>query len=151
MVISDEDETMLIGHLQAVIDYFADKGPALTAAQRKMSSIGDERAGMLDVFPVEMNAHPEYRPGYINMTEVGKDVGALRRVLRIHAKGVEACSRLEDFDKMIGNDLLLAFNPHFGATREAAKRNQPGALDSYKRMAPYYPGGGAPPTASKTA
>ena len=28
--------------------------------------------------------------------------------------------------------------------------NQPGALDSYQRMAPYYPGGGTPPTPPPT-
>lgn len=148
ITISEADKTMLLGHLQAVIDYFEDKGPALTAAQRRMQSIGVERAGMLDVFPDEMNEHPEFRPTWINMPEVVKDVDSLRTLFCIEAKSDEACQRISDFCKLVGNDLLLAFNPHFGSTREAAKRNQPGALVSYQRMAPYYPGGGnnQPPT-----
>src|SRR4051812_39422666 len=74
IVISDADKTMLLGHLQAVIDYFADKGPALTALQRRMQSIGEERASMLDVFPAEMNANASFRPSWISMPEVAKDV-----------------------------------------------------------------------------
>jgi hypothetical protein len=151
LVISAADKTMLLGHFSAIIDYFADKGPALTAVQRKMQSIGDERAGMLDVFPLEMNNHPQFRPSYVQMPEVTIDVTGLRDVMELQAACDAVCQRLGDFNKMIGNDLLLAFNAHFGATREAAKRNQPGALDSYQRMAPYYPTGGnnqppAPPT-----
>jgi hypothetical protein len=140
--INTADETMLIGHLQAIIDYFVGKGPALTKAQRRMPSIADERAGMLDVLPTEMNAHPQIRPQWINMGEVTKDVDALRSTKRVIAKAAEALTRLEDFDKLLGNDLLLNFSAHFGASREAARRNQPGAQDSYDRMAPYFPGGG---------
>lgn len=143
IIITPADETMLIGHLQAVIDYFAGKGPALTKAQRRMQSIADERAGMLDVFPTEMNTHAQIRPQWVSMPEVTKDVDALRPVKRVTAKALEACARLEDFDKLIGNDLLLNFSAHFGATREAARRNQPGAQASYDLMAPYFPGGGS--------
>jgi hypothetical protein len=151
IVISPADKTMLLGHFQAVIDYFEAKGPALTAAQRKIQSIAQERAGMLDVFPAEMTANSQFRPSWIDMPEVAKDVTALREIMELEAKSDAVCQRIGDFSKLIGNDLLLAFNPHFGSTREAAKRNQPGALASYQRMAPYYPGGGgAPPTPPPT-
>src|SRR3954469_5375555 len=76
----------LIGHFTAIKAFLADKGPALTAIQRRMQSIAEERAGMLDVFPAEMTNHPQFRPSWVSMPEVTKDVDTLRIVLDIVAE-----------------------------------------------------------------
>ncbi|MBL9132007.1 MAG: hypothetical protein JNG86_12450, partial [Verrucomicrobiaceae bacterium] len=46
----------------------------LTPAQSKrMPTLGTERGGMDETFAMEMAAHPEFVPGFIDMAELAKD------------------------------------------------------------------------------
>lgn len=124
----------------------------LTAEEKsslpKMSTIRD---GMDEAFSLEMAAHPEMVPSFIDMTELAAD-RALRTALRdLHQQMCAKCEGLEDTMTAAGVDMYLAYLSFYANVKQAAKRNVPGAntvLDNLKR---FFPRGGSAPTPTPPA
>ncbi len=112
----------------------------------KMSTI---RSGMDEAFALEMAAHPELVPGFVDLAEVNKD-RALRSALReIFQQLGPLCEGVDDTQTAAGVDTYMAYLSFYSNVKQAAKRNVPGAntiLDNLKRFFPRGGGGGPTPT-----
>lgn len=114
--------------------------------KQSLPSIGVERAGMIDAFLEEMQAHPELIPSYVNLSETIKDIALFRNVTPLFSASSGLCERFSDVLKALGADILGNFLPFYANVREARRRNVPGADTVYNRLSPFFARGPRTPS-----
>ena len=119
----------------------------LTAEGRRSTpAIATERGGMNSTFPMEMTAHADLVPTYVNMTEVNKDSALWDDLDEIEAAANGVCAAISDTKQAVGNDLLLAYLSFYNNVGQAAKRGVAGIQAVYDNLRRYFRRGGSPPT-----
>lgn len=135
-----------LGEIAALLPFLINLTAAEKSSLPKMSAIRD---GMDESFALEMAAHPELVPNFVDMTELAKD-RALRSALRdLHQQMCALCEGLEDTLTAAGVDTYLAYLSFYSNVKQGAKRNVPGAdtvLENLKRFFPRGGGSTPPPT-----
>lgn len=115
------------------------------SALPKMSTFRD---GMDEAFAMEMAAHPDLVPSFVDTVELAQD-RALRSALRdIFQQLGPLCEAVEDTQTAAGVDTYLAYLSFYNNVKQATKRNVPGANTIYDNLKRFFPrGGGTPPPA----
>lgn len=104
---------------------------------------------MNSTFQMEMAAHPELVPTFVDMTEVDKDSALWNDLDEILACAREVCEGIEDTHQAVGNDLYLAYLSFYNNVGQAAKRGVAGIQSIYENLRRYFRRGGGstpPPT-----
>lgn len=118
----------------------------LTAEGRRSTpAIATERGGMNSTFPMEMTAHADLVPTYVNMTEVNKDSALWDDLDEIESAANEVCAAIADTKQAVGNDLLLAYLSFYNNVGQAAKRGVAGIQAVYDNLRRYFRRGGNTP------
>lgn len=102
---------------------------------------------MNTVFPMEMHAHPELVPSYVNVPEMGKDSALWEVLAELASCAREICEGILDTQQAVGNDLFLAYLSFYQNVGQAAKRNVPGSTAIYDSLKPYFQRSSTPPPA----
>lgn len=122
---------------------------SLTPEERNSSlRIGDKSFTLVAKTIEYADAHPEYLPPYVNVTEFKKDFkiwGDLNTMLRSTSLLTDS---LSDTAIEAGNEAMEAAIAFYSSVREAAKRNAPDAQTIYDDLKARFQGR---PTASKAA
>ena len=123
----------------------------LTVEERStLPKMGAFRDGMDEAFAMEMMAHPEMVPGFVDMTELAGD-RALRAALRDLFQRVGAlCEALGDTQTAAGVDVYMAYLSFYNNVKQAAKRNVPGANTVQENLKRFFRRGGGTPTPPPT-
>jgi len=111
-----------------------------------LPKMGTFRDGMDEAFAMEMAAHPEMVPGFIDMTELASD-RALRAQLRDVLQQIGAvCEAVNDTQTAAGVDVYMAYLSFYNNVKQAAKRNVTGADTVYNNLKRFFPqrGGNQP-------
>jgi len=136
-----------LGEIEALLPFLLNLTVEEKSSLPKMSTFRD---GMDEAFAMEMAAHPDLVPTFVDMAEVAKD-RAVRSALRDVFQQISAlCEGVEDTQTAAGVDTYLAYLSFYNNVKQAAKRNVPGAntiLDNLKR---FFPRGGSSPTPAPT-
>lgn len=123
----------------------------LTAEGRRSTpAIATERGGMNSTFPMEMTAHADLVPSYVNMTEVNKDSALWDDLDEIEAAANEVCAAISDTKQAVGNDLLLAYLSFYNNVGQAAKRGVAGIQAVYENLRRYFRRGSTTPATPPT-
>lgn len=130
-----------LGEIEALLPFLLNLTAAEKSSLPKMSTIRD---GMDEAFAMEMMAHPELVPSFVDAAELAKD-RALRSALRdIFQQVGPLCEALEDTQTAAGVDTYLAYLSFYNNVKQAAKRNVPGANTIYDNLKRFFPRGGGP-------
>jgi len=87
-----------------------------------------------------MESHPEFLPGFIDVTEVEKD-RALRTQMILIAGELDNLSRqVDDTLTIVASEIWMADLAYYQSVREATKRNLPGAQDIQDDLSQRFPG-----------
>ncbi len=113
--------------------------------RRNMPTIGTARGAMSSTFQMEMAAHPDLMPSYVDMTEVAKDVALLSDLDELMACAKEVCEGIEDTRQAVGSDLYLAFLSFYNNVAQAAKRGVVGINAVYENLRRFFRRGGSTP------
>jgi len=113
--------------------------------RRSTPAIATERGGMNSTFPMEMTAHADLVPTYVNMTEVTKDSVLWDDLDEIEAAANGVCAAISDTKQAVGNDLLLAYLSFYSNVGQAAKRGVAGIQAVYDNLRRYFRRGTSAP------
>ena len=113
--------------------------------RRSTPAIATERGGMNSTFPMEMTAHADLVPSYVNMAEVNKDSALWDHLDELEACAKEICEGIADTKQAVGNDLLLAYLSFYNNVKQAAKRAVVGADAIYQNLRRFFQRGGSTP------
>ncbi len=124
----------------------------LTPAQSKrMPTLGTERGGMDETFAMEMAAHPEFVPGFIDMAELAKDRELWLALSEFLACATENQAALQDTQQIVGSDIYGAYLAFYQNVRQAARRAIAGAEAVYQNLRRFFPSGSEPPAPTPPA
>lgn len=146
--VTDAVVTEILGHIGAIHSALAFLVNLTPAERKSLLAIGTARAGMDTDFVNAMNAHPELVPSYVTMAEVLKDKEFRRQMGRIIGPISELNEALIDTNALAAHDSMMAYLSFYANTKEAAKRNVPGADTLVAALAQYFPTGRRNPTPS---
>lgn len=142
--LSSADKTAILtklGEIRALLPFLLNLTVEEKSSLPKMSTFRD---GMDEAFAMEMAAHPDLVPTFVDMTEVNKD-RALRTALRDIFQQIGAlCEGIDDTQTAAGVDTYLAYLSFYNNVKQAAKRNVPGANTIYDNLKRFFPRGSTP-------
>lgn len=143
--ISAEDKALILAAFNTIKTKLPFRVNLTPEGRRSTPAIATERGGMNTTFPMEMNAHPELVPSYVDMAEVSKDSALWEALDEIEAAAREVCEGIADTKQVVGNDLLLAYLSFYSNAGQAAKRSVAGIQAVYDNLRRYFRRGGTTP------
>lgn len=144
-VISAQDKADILAAFQTIRDKLPFLINLTAEGRRSTPAIATERGGMNSTFPMEMAAHADLVPSYVNMTEVNKDSALWDDLDEIESAANETCAAIADTKQAVGNDLLLAYLSFYNNVGQAAKRGVAGIQAVYDNLRRYFRRGGTTP------
>ncbi|MBL9114228.1 MAG: hypothetical protein JNJ83_04425 [Verrucomicrobiaceae bacterium] len=115
--------------------------------KRRMPTISTERGGMVDTFTMEMDAHPDLIPGFLDLPELVMDKALFLQLDELRAKAEELCEGIKDTQQAVGSDMYLAYLSFYNSVKQAVKRSVVGADAIFQNLRRFFQrGGGTPPT-----
>lgn len=127
---------------------------AVGAQERlELPKLGDKTIGFHEKCTAYMASNPEFLPGFILPTEVGKDIGLRDQIHQFLPQLLELVSLITGTEMVLGSEIYMADLAYYQSVREAARRGRAGAEDIYKDLQSRFPGAppkAAPATAKKT-
>lgn len=111
--------------------------------RRNMPGIGTARGGMKATFEMQMAAHADLVPSYVDTAELAKDSALWTDLEEIAACAHEVCEGIEDTKQAVGNDLYLAYLSFYNNVSQAAKRGVAGINTVYEDLRRYFRRGGS--------
>jgi len=103
--------------------------------------IAKGRAGMDEDFITQMTQRPELVPGFVNMTEVNKDLKLRRDLEDILPRLEQLVEAIKDTTALANHDNYLAYLAFYNNVKAAQQRGVPGADALLATLAKYFPGG----------
>jgi hypothetical protein len=140
--LSDQAMQEIIKHLDAIDALLTFNVTLKPGERRDIPGIGTARGAMDEAFQMQMAAHPELIPSYVDMKEVARDRELRSRIGRVLARLDVTWQKLSDAHHCAGADNLAAYRNFYQNVQLAVKHNVPGAkavLDDLKR---FFTGGG---------
>ena len=116
--------------------------------KQRIAVIGAGRAGMDEVFQRHMKDHPEFVPGYLNMTEVTNDLSLRQDAADLLAPLTELVQVLSDAISLASADNYSDYLAYYHSVQAAAARGIPGASTVLPDLEPFFPTGHKPATAA---
>jgi hypothetical protein len=145
--ISAQDKTDILaafGVIKAKLPFLINLTPT---ERRRMPTLGTGRGGMDETFAMEMSAHPELVPGFVDTAELALDRALWNGLAEFMACATEICEGIQDTHQAAGSDIYNAYLSFYQNVRQAAKRGVVGADSIYANLRRFFPsGGGGGPT-----
>jgi hypothetical protein len=114
---------------------------SLTAQQRKeLPKMGDKSAAFDEKCYTYMTSNPEFLPGFVELDEVNKDRALREQIVQFYPQLSALYETVDDTLMVLGSELWMADLAYYQSTREAARRNRPGAESIYANLRERFPG-----------
>lgn len=144
--ISAQDKADILAAFATIKDKLPFRINLTPEERRNMPGIGTARGGMKATFEMEMGAHADLVPSYVDMTELAKDSTLWDDLEEIASAAREVCESIEDTKQAVGSDLYLAYLSFYNNVAQAAKRGVAGINAVYENLRRYFRrGGGSTP------
>lgn len=115
---------------------------------RSLPTIGAERTGMVEAFSLQINAHPEFVPSYVDVAEMARDRALRVDLLEVYAAVGGLHKGLRDTLQVVGSDLYTNFLSFYSSVQRAVS-GAGAVLEDLRRFMPR--GRPATPAAAKTS
>ena len=113
----------------------------LTADERQAyAKMGDKTIAFVQKAIDFAELYPNLVPAYVNIIELKKDMEAVVIMKSIFRQMEEMTTQLEDSIMVAGFDAFTASLSIYGAAKDAARRDVPGAKIVYNEMKERFPG-----------
>jgi hypothetical protein len=137
--------------LQTLQDMLQPSLVALSPTDRQeLPKMGDKSVAFVEKTMQYGIEHTDLVPCYVNMDELRKDLDAVKELRSLLVPLQKLTSLLEDTTFLAGSEAYSASLAFYGAIKNAAKNNVPGAANAYQDLKKRFPGRG-PAEQSKSA
>lgn len=124
-------------------------GVTLTPEEKtKLAKASEKRAGFLEKAISYMGSSPQFIPGFVNMTEVNKDITSRGFYLQFLLRLRTLIAKGEDSFMVINSEIYRAALAYYEGVERAANMGVSGAQPIYDDLKKEFPGRG--PTTSAT-
>ncbi len=118
----------------ALLTFLANLVPG---AAGKLNSIGVERAGIIDVFLQELEAHPEFMPADVDATHAPRAATLFQQLRRAKDCREDGGTKLDEAIRLVGHDFMFDVSAYNNNAKLAVKRKVPDAATSVANLKPY--------------
>ena len=116
------------------------------SARHALPKMADKSEGFHEKASGYMTTNPEFRPGFVDMVEVGKDQTLRDQMQQFTPQLSTLTQSVQDTLMVVSSELYMADLAYYQSVREAAKRGVPAAKTIYDDLQKRFPGHSKPPT-----
>jgi len=112
---------------------------ALTLAERRrLQGSGVRRYGFIDNASDVAEANPEFAPAFFTSAQLKNKIREIEVVRNISLTLQQMLRISDDLLLVLGDEAFQMALSYYNTVREAARRRQPGAMEIYRQMEPFF-------------
>lgn len=140
--LTDELVNEVIADLQAIRNKLAFLANLSAQDRRELGKMGERSIGFDEKCATYMEAHPEFIPPFVDLSELARDRKLRAQLLRIVPHSSRLADAIDDGVMLSNNDIMGANLSYYQSVRAASKRGIPNAQAIYDDLRTRFPGGG---------
>ncbi len=140
----------VIADIQAIRNKLAFLVNLSAQDRRELGRMGERSIGFDEKCANYMQAHPEFIPPFIDLSELARDRALRAQLLRIAPHSTRLADAIDDAVLLTNSDIMGADLSYYQSVRAAGKRGIANAQAIYDDLRTRFPGGGRSANESPT-